>query len=254
MIRVLFLVICLASAAIGGVYDSKPVPQRKRHTVTDFIYPYFEVMAGVEKITTKIKTESYTHWYHDKKLDEMVYDEDLYYDIYSFNGAGPNIEAKLGVQLIKHVAFFLNLGLAWPIGSSHYKYYSLDKEEYIDRGYIYQPFFGVGTKVYPFVQWLPILDGLFIGASLIRTYANGSWEDYGMTYDNHEDGYKLEAGHLWNITGHYFIGITANMASYSCSTSDAYSHNAFGIGWNPTRPPDESKTKVYGISLTVVFK
>ena len=54
MIRVLFLVICLASAAIGGVYDSKPVPQRKRHSVTDFIYPYFEFMAGVEKITTKI--------------------------------------------------------------------------------------------------------------------------------------------------------------------------------------------------------
>ena len=256
MIRVLFLLLCLTCYAIGGTYDFKPYT-KKRHSASEFIYPYFELSIGVEHSSSEVKTESYTHWYHDNERDEMIYDEDLYYDIFTNEGVGPMLETKIGALLFQRGVLFLHLGLMRFKGTSHYKYYSLDKEEFKERGHTLQIHWGFGTKVYPLVKLVPILDGLFIGVSLAFIHDDYNWDDYGMSYQHDETGFKVEAGHLWNISQHYFVGVTVHAANYAINidTSHEYTYDTFEMNKPPEREPiDDSNTVQFGIAITVVRK
>ena len=85
MKRVAVLIFCLVAYTMASVYDAAPYV-KKRHRARDVVYPYMEVSAGGMYSVSDYKTKSKTNYYHDLKRDEMVYDKDLYYNIYSFEG------------------------------------------------------------------------------------------------------------------------------------------------------------------------
>ena len=258
MIRLFFLIVCLVCSAMAGTYDSKQAPERRRHRASDFVYPYFEISAGAQYLNSDYKTESVSHWYHDTDRDEMVYDKDLYYDIYSFEGYGPLLEMKAGVLLFQRGVAFFELGLAWSVGDSRYKYYSRDKKEFKEDGTDIRPLWGFGLKAYPFVDEASLFYGLFLGASVSYMFVDNSWDRYGMTYEDIEVGYKFEAGKLWKVSEHYFVGITLSTAIYwnSWSGSDGeYNNDVFEVGCSPNREPaDAINTVQFGAALTAVRK
>ena len=67
------------------------------------------------------KTELKTNYYHDLKRDEMVYDKDLYYDIYSFEGGDPLLDSKIGIGFARRVALYLCFGFFWSAEEHRYK-------------------------------------------------------------------------------------------------------------------------------------
>ena len=258
VIRSTLLIACLACVAMAGVYDATGAPERKRHRASDFVYPYFEISAGAQYLTSDYKTESVSHWYHDTDRDEMVYDRDLYYDIYTFEGYGPLLQTRAGVLLFQRGVVFLELGLAWSIGDSRYKYYSRDKEKFKEHGTDVRPFWGFGAKAYPFVDEASLFYGLFLGASVSFLYADNSWEKYGMSYEDIEVGYKFEAGKLWKVSEHYFVGFSLNAAIYWNSwagSDDEYGYDVFEVGRAPDREPaDAINTVQFGATITAVRK
>lgn len=255
MIRILFLLLCLTCYAIGGTYDFEQYT-KKRRSASDFVYPYFEISIGAEHSTSELKTESYTHWYHDTEQDKMIYDKNLYYDIYSFESNGPLLDSKLGALLFRHAAIFFHCGIMRFKGDAHYKYYSRDKEEFIENENVVRFYWGVGTKVYPLVKLLPILDGLFIGISLSFISEDNQWDKYGMTYIDTETGFRIETGYLWNISQHYFAGITLNAANYAIGVEKhSDMDDVFELNKGPERDPvDNHNTVQFGIAITVVRK
>lgn len=241
--RMVQLVACLACAALAISDDS--------------VLPYFEVSLGGHYTKSSYETESSTHWYHDKDRDEMVYDENLTYDIYSFEGGGPILDVQAGLTLGKRFIFLFDLGLAVSIGDSRYKFYSRDKEEYDRTEVMVRPVFGFGLKVYPFQTESSFLYGTFIGATLSFMFTDNLWEDYGMAYCGFEVGGKFEVGKLWKVSEHYFIGFTLNMGIYENATGSNYEYGDenFRIGKNPKRDPVEEINNLHlGISLTAAWK
>ena len=117
--RMVLLVACLACAALA---------------LDDSGFAYFEVSLGGHYASYSIKTESFTHWYHDTERDEMVYDEDLTYDIFSFEGGGPMLGVQAGFSPGERFVFLLDFGLFVSIGDFRYKLYSRDKDEYAENG------------------------------------------------------------------------------------------------------------------------
>ena len=215
--------------------------------------PYFEISLGGHYTSSDYETESSTHWYHDKARDEMVYDKNLTYDIYSFKGGGPELNVQVGSSLGKRFILLLDFGLAISIGSSNYKLYSRDEEEYDRTEVMIRPMFGLGFKVYPFQTESSFLYGAFVGATLSFMWTDNLWEDYGMAYNNFEVGGKFETGKLWKVSEHYFVGFTLNMGIYASAvgSNQEYDDNKLKIGKNPKREPKEGINNLHlGISLT----
>ena len=241
--RLVQIVACLVCAALAFSEDS--------------VIPYFEVSLGGHYAMSDYETESSTHWYHDKDRDEMVYDEDLTYDIYSFEGGGPILNVQAGFSSGKRFIFLFDLGLAVSIGDSRYKLYSRDKDEYDRTEVMLRPIFGFGLKVYPFQTESSFFYGTFVGATLSFMWTDNLWEDYGMAYNNYEVGCKFEAGKLWKVSEHYFVGFTLNMGIYASASGSNYEYGDedFRIGENPKRDPVEKINNLHlGISLTAARK
>ena len=257
MIRVLFLIACLVCVTLADTDEPAQPRKRRRHRASEFVYPYFEISAGGQYSKSKYKTESISHWYHDTDRDEMVYDKDLYYNIYSFEGYGPQFETKVGILLLQRGIFFVDFGLAWSFGDAYYKYYSRDKEEFKESGGQLCPFYGFGTKVYPFVKVVPLLDGFFVGASVSFLVLDNSWDKYDMDYASEEVGYKFEMGNVWSVSEHYFVGITLSTAIYwsGVGSNKEYGDDEFQVNKNSKRDPvDEVNTLQLGAAVTVVRK
>ena len=256
MIRVFFLIFCLVCTAMGFENDSKSVPKRRRQA-SDFVYPYFEVSAGVQRAKSDYKTESYSHWYHDVDREEMIYDEDLYYDVYSFEGHGPFFNSRVGALVFRRLAVFFDIGFIRSAGNSSYKYYSRDKEEFKENGNVVRFFWGGGVKVFPFVNVSSIFDGLFVGTALSFMDVDNSWKEYEMTYTDYEFGLRIETGNLWKIYKHFFLGITLNAALYwnAAETENEYKIAQFRVGESPNRAPAGGIHSLqFGAALSVVHK
>ena len=106
MKRVAVLIFCLVAYSVAGWFELSPL-DRKIIQNTRF---YFELSVGGIFSVVDYKTKSKTNYYHDSERDEMVYDKDLYYDIYSFEGGGPRLDSKVGFTIVRTVALFLNIG------------------------------------------------------------------------------------------------------------------------------------------------
>ena len=238
------LVACLASAALALSDDSG--------------FPYFGVSLGGHYASYSIKTESSTHWYHDKDRDEMVYDEDLTYDIFSFEGGGPMLDVQAGFSPGERFVFLLDFGLFVSIGGSNYKLYSRDKDEYAETEVMVRPLFGFGFKVFPFPSKNSALYGLFAGATLSFMWSDNQWEKYGMDYCNFDVGGKFEIGKLWSISEYYLVGFTLTAGFHVTAAgpnNEEYGDDRFRIGENPKRDPvDEINNLHLGISLTAARK
>lgn len=257
MIRVLFLIACLVCVTMADTDEPAQPRKRRRHRASDFVYPYFEISIGGQYSKSNYKTESVSHWYHDTDRDEMVYDKDLYYNIYSFEGSGPRFESKVGALLFRRFAVFFDYGLAWSFGDSYYKYYSRDKEKFKESGGQLCPFYGFGAKVYPFVNVLSLLDGFFVGTSVSFSFTDNSWDKYDMDYADDEVGYKFELGNVWSVSEHYFVGITLSTAIYwsDVGSDEEYGDDQFQVDKNSKRyPVDEVNTLQLGAAVTVVRK
>lgn len=256
MIRVLFLVVCLVCTAMGRAEDSRPVPKRRPHAF-NYVYPNCEISVGAQHAMSDYKTKSYSHWYHDADLDKMIYDENLYYDIYSFEGFGPLFDTKIGVLLFRRVQVFLDFGFVWSVGNSLYKYYSRDEEEFREKGRSVRLFWGLGNKVYPFVDVSPILDGIFVGAALSFMDVDNSWKKYEMSYMDYEVGGRFEVGNLWKLSEHFFLGITLNAAIYGSAvgSKNTEDEGVFRVGESPNRDPvDGINSLQFGAALSVVHR
>lgn len=241
--RILQIVACLACSVLAISDDSG--------------FLYFETSLGGHYTKSDYETESSTHWYHDKARDEMIYDKDLTYDIYSFKGGGPILDVQAGFSPGERFIFLVDFGLAVSIGNSRYKLYSRDKEEYNRTEVMIRPIFGFGFKVYPFLTESSFLYGTFIGATLSFMWTDNLWEDYGMAYSNHEVGGKLEVGKLWRVSEHYFVGFTLNMGIYASAVGDNHEDGDenFQIGKNPKRAPVDGINNLHlGISVTAARK
>lgn len=242
--RMVLLVACLASAALALSDDSG--------------FPYFGVSLGGHYASYSIKTESSTHWYHDKDRDEMVYDEDLTYDIFSFEGGGPMLDVQAGFSPGERFVFLLDFGLFVSIGGSNYKLYSCDKDEYAETEVMVRPLFGFGFKVFPFPSKNSALYGLFAGATLSFMWSDNQWEKYGMDYCNFDVGGKFEIGKLWSVSEHYLVGFTLTTGIHYTAAgpnNEEGGDENFRIGENPKRDPvDELNNLHLGISLTAARK
>jgi len=242
--RMVLLVACLASAALALSDDSG--------------FPYFGVSLGGHYASYSIKTESSTHWYHDKDRDEMVYDEDLTYDIFSFEGGGPMLDVQAGFSPGERFVFLLDFGLFVSIGGSNYKLYSRDKDEYAETEVMVRPLFGFGFKVFPFPSKNSALYGLFAGATLSFMWSDNQWEKYGMDYCNFDVGGKFEIGKLWSVSEHYLVGFTLTTGIHYTAAgpnNEEGGDENFRIGENPKRDPvDELNNLHLGISLTAARK
>ncbi|MBR3669488.1 MAG: hypothetical protein IKN70_05710 [Fibrobacter sp.] len=238
------LVACLASAALALSDDSG--------------FPYFGVSLGGHYASYSIKTESSTHWYHDKDRDEMVYDEDLTYDIFSFEGGGPMLDVQAGFSPGERFVFLLDFGLFVSIGGSNYKLYSRDKDEYAETEVMVRPLFGFGFKVFPFPSKNSALYGLFAGATLSFMWSDNQWEKYGMDYCNFDVGGKFEIGKLWSVSEHNLVGFTLTTGIHYTAAgpnNEEGGDENFRIGENPKRDPvDELNNLHLGISLTAARK
>ena len=163
MKRVAVLIFCLVAASLA----SAPLE------FGDVFY--YELSAGAIYSVSDYKTKSKTNYYHDLERDEMVYDKDLYYNIYSYEGLGPQLDSKIGVHLFKRIALFLNFGCFWSSGEHRYKLYSRDKEEYSEEEVRFRPYWGFGIKWFPVVDERNPFDGIFIGTTIKGVFLFSKW-------------------------------------------------------------------------------
>lgn len=211
MKRVAVLILCLVAYSVAGAFELSPTDRK----VLQMLYSYVELSVGGVSSVTHYKTKSKTNYYHDLERDEMVYDEDLYYDIYSYEGFGPLFESKVGFSVVRKVVFFLSFGCFWSAGEYRYKISSRDKEEFSEDDARVRPFWGIGVKWYPGISEQNPFSGIFIGANLKGVFLSGNqkaWEKYGMYYWDSETILELEIGKLWKVSERYFLGFSIKVA------------------------------------------
>ena len=211
MKRVAVLILCLVAYSVAGVFELSPADKK----FLQLFHSYVELSVGGVSSVTHYKTKSKTNYYHDLERDEMVYDEDLYYDIYSYEGFGPLFESKVGFSVVRKVVFFLNFGCFWSAGEYRYKISSRDKEEFSEDDARLRPFWGIGVKWYPGISEQNPFSGIFIGANLKGVFLSGNqkaWEKYGMYYWDSETILELEIGKLWKVSERYFLGFSIKVA------------------------------------------
>ena len=203
MKRVAVLIFCLVAASLA----SAPLE------FGDVIY--YELSAGAIYSVSDYKTKSKTNYYHDLEKDEMVYDKDLYYNIYSYEGLDPQLDSKIGVHFFKRVALFLSFGCFWTSGEHRYKLYSRDKEEFSEEDVRFRPYWGFGLKWFPIVDDKNPFNGIFIGTTLRGVFLSGNeeaWEKYGMFYENGETILEVDVGKVWKVSEHYSVGFSVKVA------------------------------------------
>ena len=211
MKRIVVLVFCFVAYSMAGMFELSPL-DRKFIQNTRL---YFELSAGGLYSVSDYKTKSTTNYYHDLERDEMVYDKDLYYDIYSFEGGGPLLESKVGFLFFKRVALYLDLGFFWSAGEYRYKIYSRDKEEFSENDVRARFLGGIGIKWYPVVSEQSPFNGFFLGTSFKFVTLIGNekaWKKYGMYYEGGEGLIEFEIGKIWKISEHYSLGFTIKAA------------------------------------------
>ena len=261
MIRIVLLMLCMVAASMASVGDSSKMSPKKRHTVRDFIYPYFEFSVGGILSASDYETESEKHYYHDLERDEMVYDKNLSYDIYSSRGGGPALDFRIGAILVKRVALFLDLGCFWLKGKYRYKYYSLDENEFSDKEIRFRFFWGAGFRVYPVANELSSLHGAFVGMSFDVVELAGdrdAWKKYGMTYSPWEKRFQFELGKVWKVSDYYSVGLEMNFGaslSAGVSSNTGSSDPKIIVGQPPRRDDDISfNSRHIGAAITIVRK
>ncbi len=203
MKRVAILIFCLEAASFASAHLE----------FGDIIY--YELSAGAIYSVSDYKTKSKTNYYHDLEKDEMVYDKDLYYNIYSYKGFGPQLDSKIGVHFFKRVALFLSFGCFWISGEHRYKLYSRDKEEFSEEEVRFRPYWGFGLKWFPIVDDKNPFNGIFIGTTLRGVFLSGNeeaWEKYGMFYENGETILEVDVGKVWKVSEHYSVGFSVKVA------------------------------------------
>lgn len=87
-----------------------------------------------------------------------------------------------------------------------------DKNETNVEGNWNHFFLGLGALYIPYVDPENILEGTFIGPSLVWIFA-GDEDEYVFKKSDYHYGaerfyFKLEVGKLWEVAEHYFIGFT----------------------------------------------
>ena len=253
MKRIVVLAFCLVAYSVAGWFELSPL-DRKIIQNTRF---YFELSAGGMYSVSDYKTKSKTNYYHDLERDEMVYDKDLYYDIYSFEGGGPLLDSKVGFLLFKRVALFLNLGCFWSIGEYRYKVYSHDEDEFFEDDVRFRSYWGLGIKWYPSINEQNPFNGIFIGAMVKGVFLNGntkSWQKYGMHYTNEISVFEFELGKLWKISERYYVGFCIKLAGGSAG--DTKSVDGFRVDANREQDDDDISlnSKHIGAVITLVRK
>ena len=211
MKRVAVLILCLVAYSVAGVFELSPADKK----FLQLFHSYVELSVGGVSSVTDYKTKSTTNYYHDLERDEMVYEEDLYYDIYSYEGFGPLFESKVGFSVVRKVVFFLNFGCFWSAGEYRYKISSRDKEEFSEEDARLRPYWGIGVKWYPGISEQNPFSGIFIGANLKGVFLSGNqkaWKKYGMYYWDSETILELEIGKLWKVSERYFLGFSIKVA------------------------------------------
>ena len=256
MKRVVVLIVCLVACSMASVYDAAPYV-KKRHRARDVVYPYMEVSAGGMYSVSDYKTKSKTNYYHDLKRDEMVYDKDLYYNIYSFEGYSPWLDTKAGIIIIRRIALYLSFGCFWSVGEYRYKLYSRDKEEFSEDDARLRQYWGFGIKYYPVIdEQSPFYDA-FVGSSIRGVFLNDNekaWEKYGMYYEDGETIFELEIGKLWKISEYYSVGLSIKaVGGFGGSTENI---GGFHVDKHPVQNNDDVtlNSKHIGAAITIVRK
>ena len=216
---------------------------------------YYEVSAGAIYTVTDYKTKSKTNYYHDLERDEMVYDKDLYYNLYSYEGFGPHLDSKIGVNFFRRVALYLNFGCFWSSGEHRYKLYSRDKEEYSEEDVRSRPYWGFGVKWFPIIDEQNPLNGIFVGATIKGVFLNGNeqaWEKYGIFYENGETVIELDAGKVWKISEHYSVGFSIKVAGGFAGSTESI--DGFRVDKHPEQKEDDItlNSKHIGAAITLI--
>ena len=256
MMRVAVLIFCLVACSMASGTDAAPV-ERKHRRARDIIYSYFEVSAGGTYSVSDYKTKSKKNYYHDLKRDEMVYDKELYYNIYSFEGYSPWLDSKAGVILIRRIALYLSFGCFWSIGEYRYKLYSRDKDEYSEDDVRLRPYWGFGIKYYPLINEQNPFSGFFVGTTLRGVFLNDNeeaWEKYGMYYEAGETVLELEMGKVWKISEHYSVGFSIKAAGGFGGNTESI--EGFHVDKHPVQDEDDVtlNSKHIGAAITIVRK
>lgn len=258
MTRIALLILCLLCVADASVYSSEGAPPRKRHTLSDFFSPYFEISGGAMSSNSKNQTASVINYYHDREKDEMVYDEDLHYNIINFDGWTYNVGFRAGAYLFRFWGVFLDNDLFLAKGDYRYKYYSRDKEDFLEHDSRLRYYLGFGSVFFPFNLFFDstskysFLNGTFAGFSLGPTYLYGqdkAEKKYGMDYEDWEMTFRFEVGYLWEFTEHFFVGVAfKTVLSFNNEEGDEYK------GGNMPTDDVPLNTKSFGFVIKVVRK
>lgn len=251
MKRIAILIFCLMSYSVAGVFELTPEDKK----FLEIFHSYIELSAGGYYSVMDYKTKSKTNYYHDLEKDEMVYDKDLYYDIYSFEGGGPQLDSKLGFGFFRKIVFYLNIGCYWSFGEHRYKVYSNDDEEFSETAVRFSPYWGVGFKWYPGFSEQNPFNGSFFGTTIkgvfLDSYAK-SWRKYGMRYWAEETVLELELGKLWKVSERYYMGFSIKVAGGFAGQTDSV--DGFSVNANREQDDDEItlNSKRIGASFTFV--
>ena len=249
MKRVAVLIFCLVAYSVAGWFELSPL-DRKIIQNTRF---YFELSAGGMYSVSDYKTKSKTNYYHDLERDEMVYDKDLYYDIYSFSGFDPQLESKVGFLFFRRVALFLDLGCFWSVGEHRYKISSRDKE-FSENDVRARFFGGIGVKWYPVVSEQSPFNGFFLGTSFKGVTLIGNekaWKKYGMYYEGGEGLIEFEIGKVWNISDSYSLGFSVKVAGGFGGETEKV--NGFRVDKNMEQKDDDITLNSKHIGAFITF-
>ena len=253
MKRIVVLFFCLMAYSAAGAFELSPADKK----FLQLFHSYIELSVGGIFSVVDYKTKSKTNYYHDSERDEMVYDKDLYYDIYSFEGGGPRLDSKVGFTIVRTVALFLNIGCYWSIGEHRYKEYSHDEEEFSENNVRFRPYWGIGIKWYPSINEQNPFNGIFIGATVKGVFLNGntkSWQKYGMHYTNEISVLEFELGKLWKVSELYYVGFAIKVAGgYAGNTKPV---DGFRVDANREQDDDDItlNSKHIGAAITLVRK
>lgn len=253
MKRTAVLIFCLVAYSVAGVFELSPADKK----FLQLFHSYVELSVGGVSSVTDYKTKSTTNYYHDLERDEMVYDEDLYYNIYSFEGYGPHLDSKIGVIFFRRVALYLTFGCFWSSGEHRYKLYSRDKEEFSEDDVRFRPYWGFGIKWYPIADEQNAFNGIFIGTTLKGVFLNDNeeaWEKYGMFYENGETMLELEIGKVWKLSEHYSVGFSVKAAGGFAGNTESI--DGFRVDKHPEQDEDDItlNSKHIGAAVTFVRK
>ena len=253
MKRVAVLIFCLVAYSVAGLFEVSPQDRK----FLQILHPYFELSVGGMYSVMDYKTKSKTNYYHDLERDEMVYDKNLYYDIYSFEGGGPLLDSKIGIGFARRVALYLSFGCFWSAGEHRYKIYSRDSEEFSESDIRFRAYWGFGLKWYPIINEQNPFNGIFIGATLKGGPLFGNkkaWNKYGMNYGDSETFVEFDVGKLWKVSERFWVGFSIKVAGGFAGGTDEV--DGFRVDANREQNDDDITLngKHIGAAVTIAWK